>query len=425
MKSIKKVMSVALAVGMMGSLTACGGIKDALSKIPVNTNMSLTLNVKTGDNIKVSMDTTGGYKMQFDNKESVFKLTKNADDTETVVMQGILMTESSFDTYYKTIYNGTNGDIYKSSMENGVSTTVFTYEDNAGRTNCEFLGWIVGTNTGVAFESTELAIKDAEEVFNKLSFEIENTTQADKEYVFEPDVEPIALETPSNVPTTDVPSDLPSDTPSILNPSDVPSEIPSETVNDEPSDEEPSEETPSEEDTNDDKADWKKLDIKIDGVTYSYPYSYKDLKKAGWDFDLKEYGYDNGYILNANEYTFSTVDLHNDKYGKEYDSANVNIGFQNFTDKPQDILDCDIWAIGATAVYGSKPVEKAPKIELAGGITFGSSMEDIIKAYGEPDSTYEGTYYTELEYQNEYTQYMKLYVYKEGGLLEIDLKNYN
>ena len=418
MRVRKKIISMLLAIVMISSLTGCGMIKDVFSKIPTTSSMSLTLNVETGDAIKITMDTSTGYKMTFDNNESMFNIYEKESENSDPIMQGIFMTTDSFNEYYNIVYSLTHGNVVGTGSNDTMKYTILVYDDEEMENpTSEFMGWVKGSNTGVVFESMVLPTKTAEDIFKLLTFEVESTEQSDKDYIVEPYTNAIntPLEEPSTTPST-TPSMEPSNEPSN-EPSDVPPDTPS--IVDEPSQDN------GDGNENGDAIDWTKLDIKIDGVTYSYPYSYKDLQKAGWSFKLEDYGYQDGYELDVNEYTFSTIDLHSEKYGTSYNDSQLSVGFQNFTDKKQSILDCDIWAIGVRAVYGSTKAEKIPNVELAGGIKLGSTLDEIIAVYGEPESTYEGTYYTQLDYQNNYSQYMKLYVYHDYGLMEIDLKYYN
>ena len=48
-------------------------------------------------------------------------------------------------------------------------------------------------------------------------------------------------------------------------------------------------------------ADWKTFAFTLDGKDMSLPVAYSDLQAAGWSVDLSEYGYEDGYIMNAND----------------------------------------------------------------------------------------------------------------------------
>lgn len=69
-----------------------------------------------------------------------------------------------------------------------------------------------------------------------------------------------------------------------------------------------------------------------------------------------------------------------------------------------------------------------PELILPGNITWGSTAEDIIDAYGEPDEApvYSEEYgYTIYKYTNPERDYhVELIVYDELGLTEISLRAY-
>lgn len=165
-------------------------------------------------------------------------------------------------------------------------------------------------------------------------------------------------------------------------------------------------------------ADWKDMTFTVDGQKLALPFSYADIKDE-WTFDLADYGHEDGYILNKGDKTFSTIDLENDKY-----DAEVSVGFINNDEKAKDILECEIWAYGIDIAWSE---EGYPDIELPGGITWGSTIEDVVAAYGEPeDEPYysDSLKYYVYEYQYEYSKYFKLTIYEDRGLTAFDLSSY-
>ena len=89
----------------------------------------------------------------------------------------------------------------------------------------------------------------------------------------------------------------------------------------------------------------------------------------------------------------------------------------------KDILDTDIWSFSMDISSAGQ----YPEVMLPEGITWGSSEDDIIKAYGKPE---EEPYvsaelgYTVYNWFDDFTYKMKLTVYKDGGLKGITLENY-
>lgn len=167
-------------------------------------------------------------------------------------------------------------------------------------------------------------------------------------------------------------------------------------------------------------SDWSSGEIKLDGVKFVLKDKYLKFVNASWSIDLEKYGYANGYILNSGDKTSTTIQLDN----KKYETAVAQIGFINSSKEPLDIKECDIWSIS----INNKNAEVPIPFELPGGIKNGSSIEDIVKAYGE--LTAENIYrvdaqgYTTYHYQSGTDKYLDLYVYDNVGLLEINFKMY-
>ncbi len=168
--------------------------------------------------------------------------------------------------------------------------------------------------------------------------------------------------------------------------------------------------------------DWKDFQFSFDGQLYTMPVDYKTLADAGWTFDISDYGYEDGYILNSGDKTSSTIDLENDKY----DDVDVSIGMINTGDKACDITEGQAWAFGCDISFTDDD-EPKPEIELPGGLTWGSTVEDVIAAYGEPeDEPYysESLGYYSYEYETEDFRSFSLIVYEDKGLTEFDFHIY-
>ena len=166
--------------------------------------------------------------------------------------------------------------------------------------------------------------------------------------------------------------------------------------------------------------DWKSCEFAIDGIKYKLNDSYSKYKLNGWYIDLEEMGYSNGYILNKNDKTYSTVDFYND----DFEDAYVSVGFINRDENAQDITECDIWAIDVSNSYADTPVN----FELPGGLKNGSTLAEVEAAYGKPEE--EDIYrsddlgYTNYSYVYDYSIYLDLTIYDDEGLVEFDYKIY-
>ncbi|MCP1101928.1 putative small lipoprotein YifL [Aequitasia blattaphilus] len=175
-------------------------------------------------------------------------------------------------------------------------------------------------------------------------------------------------------------------------------------------------------------SEWTEMEFIFDGVNMKLLETpYKTLEENGWTFNMADYGYEDGYILNPKDKLTSTIDLTNEKYLEDKYAVRVSAGFINTTDGAVDVTESNVWAIQADVSSAMKKGEPYPDFVLAGGITWGATYEEIKAAYGEPsEEPYRSEdlgYYT-YEYKNEYSQNMRFVVYDEMGLTEIDIHNY-
>lgn len=170
--------------------------------------------------------------------------------------------------------------------------------------------------------------------------------------------------------------------------------------------------------------DWTDMQFMLDGKLYELPVSYRELEANGWSFDLAAYGYTDGYIMNPGDKTYNTIELTNPDYDED---LMVWVGFVNTGDKAQDILDCDIWAFQMDTCVGSRQLESYPDMEIAGGIGFGSTREEVEAAFGECEDIYEADSdynYVVYNYEMDYDYYLKLTIYEDKGVTAIDISSY-
>lgn len=135
-------------------------------------------------------------------------------------------------------------------------------------------------------------------------------------------------------------------------------------------------------------ANWADLQFQLEGQVLTLPCDYKDIEALGYSVDLSDYGYENGYILNPNDKTYSTIDLEN------AEGAEITVGFINTGDEAKDILECQIWSIGSRTTY----VDAVPNLVFPGGITWGATLEEVEAAYGTLDE--EDIYTSDLGYKS-------------------------
>ena len=155
--------------------------------------------------------------------------------------------------------------------------------------------------------------------------------------------------------------------------------------------------------------DWKDCEFILNNQTYKLAFDYNQIKNNGWSFNLADYGYSNGYIMNKGDKISSTIDLENSNF-----DSDITVGFTNTSDGAKDILDCQIWAINVDNAFAKKPVT----FSFAKGIHNGSTLDEVKAAYGEPKDTYrsDSLGYWVYTYQDEYSKYFKLTIYDDKGV---------
>jgi hypothetical protein len=141
---------------------------------------------------------------------------------------------------------------------------------------------------------------------------------------------------------------------------------------------------------------------------------------------MEEYGYEDGYILNKGDRTYSTIEMHNENYGYDYDSFLIYCGFQNFGKKPVDITKCDLWSIELNTMSGFEKIENCPAVTIAKGITFGSTEAEVIAAFGECDDIYNADEYgyKTYEYNDNYEKYLTITIFDDYGVTSIEMQSY-
>ena len=170
--------------------------------------------------------------------------------------------------------------------------------------------------------------------------------------------------------------------------------------------------------------DWLDLQFILDGVGYQLNDPYKKLESNGWYFDLADYGYENGYVLNPGDKTFGTIRLKNDAYEKKIE---VYIGFKNNSDTVKDILECDFWTISVQIEYGFKLVENHPEMTIGNGLKFGDTAQQVLDTCGPCEDIYvsEEYGYQVYTYCVDFNYYLRITVYDEYGITKIQLQDYS
>ena len=162
--------------------------------------------------------------------------------------------------------------------------------------------------------------------------------------------------------------------------------------------------------------DWKSMKFKLNKDIISINNSYKSLEKINWYINFDKMGYKNGYKLNANSKTMMSLKLNN----KYYYDLEVLVGLSNNSDKKIEATKCTIWAIYVNNYNKKTPIA----FTLPNNVTNGSNIENIKKAYGNPNSIIKEKNHDIYVYQHDYKIQLKLFVYDDIGLQAFEYKNY-
>ena len=162
--------------------------------------------------------------------------------------------------------------------------------------------------------------------------------------------------------------------------------------------------------------------IAINGTVYHLPFDY-DLISDQYTFDMADYGHDDNYLLNPGDKVTSTIYLQNPNMDDRVDFC---VGFMNTGSEAAPIKETDVWAVDFDIAWAKST--DYPSVVLPKGITWGSTLEEVKAAYGEPtDEPYyaDSLGYWEYEYEDEDLDFnLRLTIYDDKGVTGISLKSY-
>ena len=162
--------------------------------------------------------------------------------------------------------------------------------------------------------------------------------------------------------------------------------------------------------------DWLDMEFSLDGEIHTMPEYFGFLAEEGWE--VKDSGIGEGYVLNPGEMTFGTVDIYNKEYGKD---LHFQVGFANTSDRVKEITECSIYSIEVDIKFiQNEPIDEVPELVVANDITWGSTAEDIIDAFGEADYEQNEDEYTFYSYNGEHGETLSFCVYDEYGVTQIE-----
>ena len=149
--------------------------------------------------------------------------------------------------------------------------------------------------------------------------------------------------------------------------------------------------------------------VSVNGTVYQFPMWAADFQALGWEYDG-----DASTTIATNQYTGAETWV---KDGVEVYTTLANLTMNSLP------LDQSMVAGIEFDKYNMKECDW--EIVLPKGITYGvSTTEDIIAAYGDPSSDYDGDLYYKMSYEADTYSEIDFYVYKESGVLEeIEIRN--
>lgn len=175
----------------------------------------------------------------------------------------------------------------------------------------------------------------------------------------------------------------------------------------------PAEETTRPKASADLSSEWSSYQFELEGKLYTLPFRYSELEANGWStLDTKELD----ETLEAGKYTVtSTTIVNNNK-----ENCEISIQFSNLDDNDMPLKDCYVSGISLFDSSWSKNTV----LYFPGGLTIGSTKEEVNALYGESGDVNETSATIVWKYQTEnYTDVIFNFI-KETGKIE-SMKMYN
>ena len=177
-----------------------------------------------------------------------------------------------------------------------------------------------------------------------------------------------------------------------------------------------------EQDTTKGSGDWTELKFQLNGKELQLPFAASVLVENGWSACNAECDFDT-FVVHPGKRT-SWLEVYHDTHAPRY-SQQVVLNFANYTNEEKLGTDCNICSLTVDIENGGSLTKQPLDLVLPGGITFGSTKEDIISEFGEPttESLLKSTGNVRLQYnQDDYTYYMSFIIHNEYGVIEMQLQ---
>lgn len=144
--------------------------------------------------------------------------------------------------------------------------------------------------------------------------------------------------------------------------------------------------------------------VSIEGKIYTFPAPYSEFAKNGWKGD-----------------DIDSLEIEPNSYNSEglvKGKKSLWVTFANFD---QDVLpysECLVAGIKVEDSYNDNPA----KVVISKGISLGSTYDEVIKAFGEPDDEYKNDDQITISYEKDvYSEYT--FYFDNKRLTEIDIEN--
>lgn len=151
---LKKFKFIFLSIFIIGLLTGCSN---------VNTSISYTYSVETGDSVVVTLNQANNYKL---NSSLPFSVSKD----DTVLCQGLFINSEYFKSYWDAITLGGDATVIDSGTKDGNQYIFWTVNE----TEYNYMMSIKDSNTAVIVGNYTTSPDEVTEGFNLLEFNIAN-----------------------------------------------------------------------------------------------------------------------------------------------------------------------------------------------------------------------------------------------------------
>lgn len=170
---------------------------------------------------------------------------------------------------------------------------------------------------------------------------------------------------------------------------------------------------------------WEDLEFKFANVAFTVPFEAGMLEANGWTLTGLEDEYDADYVLEAGAKVSNVYSISNANYNSD---VRTLVGFINNGESAAKVTNCDVWSFVCNIYDETNGVlyENVPELELANGITWGSTPDEIKAAYGDSMKDIEGEAddYTVHMYMYNGLNIMKLTTRDNLGLVEVVFLSY-